>query len=223
MRQQLNKLLHQRNRKLLYAFTPDKYANNDTEIINCVISQCKAGVDILQLREKRKSPRELLALAKKIREITAKFNVIFIVNDDLSIAQLSNADGVHLGQDDIPVSEARMLLGNKKIIGLSTHNIKQYKLAQTFDCIDYTAIGPIFKTTTKDNPSPVVGLSKLNNILKYKQKFTVAIGGINLENIDKIAKFQEIDAIAIVSAIVSSTNINFTVKQITTKISNTIF
>ena len=191
-------------KKIIYGFTPDKYCKN-CDILDVVEKQLIAGVDIIQLREKQRSARELLRLAKEIKKLTTKHNKIFIVNDDVLIAKLSDADGVHLGQDDLDVSIAREILGSEKIIGLSTHNLEQYRAGQD-TCADYTAIGPIFATKTKDNPDPVVGLEKLSEILNYKKKMTIAIGGINKNNIEQLLKY-DIDGIAIVSAIVAAPDI----------------
>ncbi len=188
----------------IYGFTPDKYCG-ERKILDVIEQQCAAGIDIIQLREKKMSAREKLSLAAEIRKIADKYGTIFIVNDDILIAKISEADGVHLGQDDLSPEIAREILGEKKIIGLSTHNFEQYSKAQLID-VDYTAIGPIFATKTKDNPSPVVGITNLNHILSNKKKFTVAIGGINIDNILDLKKYP-LDCLAIVSGIVNSANI----------------
>ena len=187
----------------LYCFTPDKFIKG-RDIIDIVNQQIEGGCDIIQLREKRCTDRIKLKLAIKIREITLKKNILFIVNDDIDIAYFSQADGVHLGQDDIPYFYAKSLLKDK-LIGISTHNIKQYKEAQDFD-VDYTAIGPIFPTKSKDDPDPVIGLDELKKILKYKKKLTVAIGGIKLSNLKLLSNIG-IDIIAIISDIILSDNI----------------
>ncbi|MBP7652327.1 thiamine phosphate synthase [Candidatus Dependentiae bacterium] len=195
----------------LYGFTPDKYLNG-RNLLEIVEMQLSSGVDIIQLREKKMSDREKFKLAIEIKKISEKYNKIFIVNDDITIAQLSDADGVHLGQDDIEVKYCRKILGEKKIIGLSTHNENQYSEGQ-LSCADYTAIGPVFQTFTKDNPAPVVTLNKLPEILKTKKKFTVAIGGINQGNIDCLSKFS-IDCFAVVSDIVCCDDIKSSVKRL---------
>ncbi len=189
----------------LYTFTPDKYAN-DRDILQIVKQEIAGGADIIQLREKNISDREKLQLAIALRKLTNISKVLFIVNDDVDIAFLSNADGVHLGQDDIPVSYARKILKKEQIIGISTHNMEQFKSVQNDNNIDYVAIGPIFPTSTKDNPAPFIGIEKVNEIIKFKNKKVVGIGGINYENLDKVIS-TGIDCVAIVSDIVKAKDI----------------
>jgi len=191
------------NNALLYCFTPDKFARG-RDIIDIVKSQINGGADIIQLREKNLSDREKLSLALKLRKITLDSNTLLIINDDVDIAYFSNADGVHLGQSDIPVEYARKLLKDK-IIGISTHNLKQFKIAQTMD-VDYIAIGPIFPTQTKENHEPIIGEENLRDILKYKKKKVVGIGGIKYENVEKVIK-AGVDCAAVISDIINSYNI----------------
>ncbi len=205
-------LLKKLNSAKLYCFTPDKFADG-RDIIDIINQQIEGGCNIIQLREKKISERNKLLLAKKIRAITLKKNILFMVNDDIDIAYFSNADGVHLGQDDIPYTYAKELLKGK-LIGVSTHNIEQYKKAQEFD-VDYTAIGPIFPTRSKDIPDPAVGIDKLQDILKYKKKLTVAIGGIKLSNLDYFKNIN-IDIFAIITDIILANDI----KKQTTFIKN---
>ena len=188
----------------LYCFTPDKYANG-RDLLKIVEDQYIGGADIIQLREKKISARENLELAFAIKKLAVKYNKIFIVNDDIAVAKISDADGIHLGQDDIGVDYARSLLGVDKIIGLSTHTLVQYTEGQ-ISAADYTAIGPIFSTVTKDNPAPTVGMDSLKMILKHKKKFTVAIGGITTVNIREMLELP-IDCYAVVSAISGNTDV----------------
>ncbi len=187
----------------LYCFTPDKFAGN-RKILDIVKKEIAGGADIIQLREKRLSHRDLLKLALKIREITLKTDTLFIVNDFIDIAYFSDADGVHLGQDDIPYTYARELLRDK-LIGISTHTLNQYKKAQEYD-VDYTAIGPIYPTSSKDIPDKPVGVNQLKKILKYKKKPTVIIGGIKLDNLH-IFKDMDIDIVAIITDIILANDI----------------
>lgn len=193
----------------LYCFTPDKW-RGQSDIMDMVRSQIQGGADVIQLREKKMPAREKLELARAIKKITRKYHVLFIVNDNIDIAYLSQSDGVHLGQDDIPPREARKIMKNR-IIGLSTHNEDQYKKAQKED-VDYVAIGPIFPTLTKDDPDSTVGLEELKKILKHKKKKTVAIGGIDYEHISRIIPLG-IDCLAVVSAIIKSGDIEETTRK----------
>lgn len=201
---------------VLYCFTPDKFAQ-ERDIIEIVKQQIAGGCDIIQLREKKMPARDKMQLALQIRKLTQEKNVLFIVNDDVDIAYLSKADGVHLGQDDLPLEYARELLKDK-LIGLSTHNLIQYKEAQLKDA-DYTAIGPIFPTITKDQPDPVLGIDSLKEILLYKKKPTVVIGGINSKNLDQF-KGLDVDMFAIVRDILYADSIEEKIKEIKNKISH---
>lgn len=195
----------------LYGFTPDKYLKN-RKILDVVEMQLKAGIDIIQLREKNMSDKEKYSLALEIKKLTLKYGKLFIVNDDPAIAKFSGADGVHIGQDDLDAKLCRELLGEDKIIGLSTHNESQYIEGQN-GCADYTAIGPVFATSTKENPAPVVSIEKIPELLKFKKKFTAAIGGINSKNIGLFAGLN-VDCFAVVSDIVCSENISGSVKTL---------
>lgn len=198
----------------LYCFTPDKLAQ-ERDIIDIIQQLIAGGCDIIQLREKKLSDRERLQLALKIREITMEKDVLFIVNDDVDIAYFSDADGVHLGQHDLPVEYARKLLKNK-IIGISTSNLEQYKEVQDKD-VDYVAIGPVFPTASKEDAGIVVGISNLSRILEHKKKLTVAIGGINYDNLDQFQGLR-IDVFAIISDIMNADSISERASRIRKKI-----
>lgn len=158
----------------------------------------KGGVRWIQYRDKFRTRREIFEEALRLRRLTADFNAVYIVNDYVDIAYCSDADGVHLGQDDLPLKEARKIIGKKKIIGISTHNLAQAMAAEK-EGADYIGFGPVFKTATKDAGQPR-GTEILQEI-KAKVKIpVVAIGGINLENIMSVLSMG-IDAIAVASGI----------------------
>lgn len=160
------------------------------------------GAIFIQLREKYASPKDFYKSAKDALEIARKNDVKIIINDRVDIALALKADGVHLGQDDLPPGEARKILGEKSIIGFSTHNVRQAVKAANFP-INYVAIGPIFATTTKENPDKVVGLEGVKKVREAVGNFPlVAIGGINSENFRKVLRAGA-DAVAVVSDIVS--------------------
>ena len=145
------------------------------------------GVDIIQMREKNSSHEELIELSNGLCELCREEKVKFIVNDNPFIAKEVNADGVHLGQEDIKkyfIAEAREILGPDKIIGISTHSVQQFEHANKTDC-DYIAFGPIFETGAKDY---CIGTKDIAEILSIAEKPVVLIGGINLSNIDKLVK-----------------------------------
>src|SRR5450755_13732 len=115
-----------------------------------------AGVQLLQYRNKKASARELLEKSRGIAELVCPQGVTFLVNDRPDVAYLAGASGVHVGQHDLGVEQARAVIGKDKLVGVSTHNLEQFSAAMATSA-DYVAVGPIFETRTKDNPDPVVG------------------------------------------------------------------
>jgi len=161
------------------------YVITSEDHIKIAQKACRSGAKVIQYRDKTSSRKEIVRIAKEIRKITKDYNCLFIINDFIDIAMIVNADGVHLGQDDIDTNGARKVLGNKFIIGISTHSLKQAIDAERSGA-DYIGCGPIFKTPTKENYEPV-GLQLLKDVLKKVNIPVVAIGGINSENILKIS------------------------------------
>jgi thiamine-phosphate pyrophosphorylase len=158
------------------------------------------GVRWVQYREKERSRREIYEGAVKLRRITKDYNALFIVNDFVDIATCVNADGVHLGQDDLPLKEARKIIGKDRIIGISTHSLEQAIEAEK-NGADYIGFGPVFHTLTKDAGKPR-GIDILREVKNHTKIPVVAIGGINLENIRSVLD-TGVDAVAIASAILS--------------------
>ena len=156
------------------------------------------GATLIQLREKHLSPRAFYEQAK----LAARRRVQLIINDRADIALAVSAEGVHLGQDDMPPDAARKLLGPNAIIGYSTHNIEQ-AIAATKLPIDYLAIGPIFATTTKTDTAPVLGLDGLTAVRRAIGTFPlVAIGGITHANARQVIQAGA-DSVAVISAVLS--------------------
>jgi len=149
----------------------------------CAEAAVACGVRYLQLRMKRAEPEEVIRTACALRNITRGSDTLFIVNDDVTIACAVDADGVHLGQDDMPLPEARAAWpAPGKVFGLSTHNAEQAQRAELV-APDYIGIGPIYATPTKDIPDPTVGLENLRRITAATPLTTVAIGGIDADNL----------------------------------------
>lgn len=146
-----------------------------------------AGVKILQYREKHAPAGRMLEECRLLRSLTQEAGATFIVNDHIDIAMLVNADGVHVGQDDLPVPEVRRLLGADKIIGLSTHSPEQAKAAVLAGA-DYIGVGPIFATQTKEDVCAPVGFSYLEWVSANISLPFVAIGGIKEHNISEVAR-----------------------------------
>lgn len=161
-----------------------------------------SGAKFIQLREKYLAPKDFFADAEKALEIAYRNDVKIIINDRVNIALALKADGVHLGQDDLPPEKAREILGENSIIGFSTHSIKQAIEAINLP-LDYIAIGPVFATSTKENPDKIVGLEGVKNVREQIGDFPlVAIGGINFENFQSVLDAGA-DSVAIVSGIIS--------------------
>lgn len=144
-----------------------------------------AGVKILQYREKKLKAGEMLRECRILRRLTAEAGACFIVNDHIDIAQLVDADGVHVGQEDLPVAEVRRLVGPDKIIGLSTHDPEQAKAAVAAGA-DYIGVGPLFATQTKEDVCAPVGLGYLDWVVSHLDIPFVAIGGIKRHNITEV-------------------------------------
>jgi thiamine-phosphate pyrophosphorylase len=159
-----------------------------------------SGIRTIQLREKQMSKRAIFEEAVDIRKITAAYGATFILNDYIDIALAVDADGVHLGQEDMPVKDARKIMGRGKIIGISTHTLRQAVMAQESGA-DYIGFGPMFHTTTKNAGSPK-GLGALRKIRNHITIPIVAIGGITGQNINEVLEAGA-DACAIASGILS--------------------
>lgn len=174
----------------------------------------KVGVDLVQLREHASSDRDFLKHAKIIKRICSR-QTIFIINNRLDIAQLINADGLHLGQSDLPIRQARRILGKNKIIGISCHNLIQALKAQV-EGADYISIGPVFRTQVKPDLKSIN--LKLIKMIKKRIKLPLfAIGGINHSNINRVFS-SGIQGIALCRAICCAKD----VKQATLELRNLI-
>jgi thiamine-phosphate pyrophosphorylase len=140
-----------------------------------------AGVELFQYRDKRGSARRIHANSVELCRRLAPKGVRVIVNDRADIAAMTGAGGVHVGQEDLPVEDARKICGGARWVGVSTHNFEQLRAADATSA-DYIAVGPIFQTGTKANPDPVVGLEFLRAARRITRKPLVAIGGITVES-----------------------------------------
>lgn len=145
----------------------------------------KNNIRYLQLREKDLSDRELIAIGKEIMKITSGTNIKFIINDRADIAKIVGADGVHLGQDDLTLAEAKSILGEGKIYGLSTHSLEEAKeaLAQN---PNYIGFGPVYPTPTKAKADPAVGLDNIQEVVSTSPVPVVVLGGIDETNLQKV-------------------------------------
>lgn len=157
------------------------------------------GARLIQLRDKEASARELLDAARASLRLTQAAGAKLIINDRVDVALTSEADGVHLGQDDLTVEEAREILGDDKIIGISTHSIDQFRAALETTA-DYIAVGPVFPTKTKENADPVVGLELVRQARALTDRPLVAIGGITPERSREVIDAGA-DSVAVISAL----------------------
>lgn len=161
-----------------------------------------AGVRCFQLRMKTPETRGFSEMAAALCPLVRKGGGTFIVNDRVDVAKAVEADGVHLGQDDLPLADARAILGSGKLIGISTHNLAQAVEAEAGGA-DYIGFGPIFPTATKEHPDPVVGVAGLREVRAKVRIPIVAIGGINAGNVCEVVAAGA-DGIAVVSAVLAA-------------------
>lgn len=160
-----------------------------------------AGVELIQYRDKSGSPQAILAAASSLRDIFAGTTTRLILNDRADLAVLANFDGVHVGQDDLSPEDARRVIGPDRTVGVSTHTGEQV-IAAALTPADYIAIGPIFTTSTKQNPDPVVGLEGMRHARALTTRPLVAIGGITRANARSVLDAGA-DSVAIISAFLS--------------------
>ncbi len=166
----------------LYAILTDPVLGYET----CADAVLSAEIKYLQLRMKQEDKETILKQAEVISKMCKGTKTNFIINDDPEIAMAVDADGVHVGQNDMPLAQVRSLWNNSdKIYGLSTHNEQQAKAAQALHP-DYIGVGPVFPTPTKTIPDPTVGLKHMREIICKSPLTTVAIGGINAENLKDV-------------------------------------
>jgi thiamine-phosphate pyrophosphorylase len=186
---------------------PRLYVILDAGLLTVPEAQCAqeladAGVRLLQYRNKRASARELFESSKKLVSLLARLKVSVVVNDRPDVAGLAGADGVHVGQEDLDVEKARLVVGTERLVGVSTHSLEQFQRAAASSA-DYIAVGPIFPTGTKSNPDPVVGTEFIRKVRPLTDKPIVAIGGITLEGAAGIIE-SGVDSVAVISDILGA-------------------
>lgn len=182
----------------IYAILDEGYSGFD-QLFDLAKKYLDLGIKTLQLRCKSSSKDQIIDLAKQILSLKKNYQFQFIINDHLDILLKTNADGIHLGQDDEEVLKVREKIGKDIIIGLSTHNLEQVKLANDLP-INYIGFGPVFKTSSKENPDPIVGVDLLKEAILHSKYPVVAIGGIHQDNISQL-KNLKLDKIALISAL----------------------
>lgn len=195
---------------LLYVVT-DRSWLGENSLKDQVEDTLKAGASFIQVREKELPFDEFLREAIEIKNITDKYNIPFVINDNIEVAIQSNADGVHIGQDDMPAPDVRKLIGQDKILGVSAATVKDAKLAEE-NGADYIGVGAMFSTDTKQDAN-VISMDTLKDICNSVSIPVVAIGGINEKNVPML-KNSGVDGICLISAIFSKENIYEATKKL---------
>ncbi len=196
----------------IYGLTAEEYSlgRSNLEMVDLLIA---SGIQVIQYREKHKKARLMYQECQLIRQKTRAANVLFIVNDHIDLALLVGADGVHIGQDDLPPDQVRKLVGEELLIGLSTHSPAQAAAAESLGVIDYIGVGPIFATSTKTDVCAPVGLEYLEYVVQHITLPFVAIGGIKEHNIKQV-KNHGAQTIAVVTDIVGARDVSAKVKAL---------
>ncbi|MGE4213402.1 MAG: thiamine phosphate synthase [Anaerotignaceae bacterium] len=194
---------------LLYAVT-DRTWINGKSLEREVEKICKSGATFIQLREKDITDEEFIAEARKIKSVTDKYKIPFVINDNIEVANAVNADGVHIGQSDMEAKKARDILGKDKIIGISAGNLDE-ALAAEKNGADYIGVGAMFHTDTKQDATSVT-FEEIKEITQRVHIPVVAIGGINKSNVLKLTG-SGVDGIAVISAIFAENNVEEATKN----------
>ncbi|HSB44047.1 MAG TPA: thiamine phosphate synthase [Nitrospira sp.] len=184
---------------------------------DALVLSAKAGAKIFQYRNKTASMKEAYAEALPLRQAAADLGVLFIVNDRCDLALAVDADGVHLGQEDLPYAEARKVMGPNKIIGLSTHNADQVREADLLKP-DYIGFGPIFKPGSKQDHDPIMGVAGLRAIRSLTPLPIFAIGGITLDQAGEVMRAGA-NGIAVISAVLKAPDIKQAVSDFLSRMS----
>ena len=171
-------------------------------LVELVKPALATGVRLFQMRMKTPHAGEFYDLAAQLCTLVRAGGGTFIVNDRVDVAQAVGADGVHLGQEDLPLADARKIMGPDKLIGISTHNLKQAVEAEAGGA-DYIGFGPIFPTSTKEHPAPVVGLAGLREVRAKVRLPIVAIGGITTKSVREVVAAGA-DCVAVISAVLAA-------------------
>lgn len=186
----------------LYAILDTQLARKPLE--NLAQDLADAGVRLVELRDKQSSPRRIHEQSRQLADQLRPLGARLIVNDRADIAVMTEAGGVHVGQNDLPVEDARRICGRGLWVGVSTHNLEQVREADRTSA-DYIAVGPIFPTATKENPDPVVGIEFLRTARRLTQKSLVAIGGITLESAGEVLR-AGVDSLAVAKDLLASSD-----------------
>ncbi len=189
---------------LLYAVTDSRWLKDGERLYDQVEEALKGGATFVQLREKKLDAEHFFEEAVEIKELCRKYHVPFVINDNVDIALKMDADGVHVGQEDMEAGSVREKLGPDKIIGVSAHTVEEALLAEK-NGADYLGVGAVFPTGSKDDAS-VLDADTVRDIVKAVKIPVIAIGGISMENVGKL-KGYGLDGVAVISAIFAQEHI----------------
>ena len=190
----------------------DPAAVGDRALIEAMKQAATGGARLFQYRDKHSAPRMLYRQAAELRRVAADAGAVFLVNDRCDLAMAVDADGVHLGQDDLPLADARAILGAKTVIGLSTHTPQQVQEAAALGA-DYVAYGPLFHTRSKPDHEPVVGLEGLRRARALTELPLYAIGGMTVGNVEDVIATGA-TGVAVISAVWSAPDLPAAVKAL---------
>lgn len=200
-------------------FVTEQALSGGRATIDIVKQAIAGGVDAVQLREKHMEAREVLELGYSLKEILHRHRIPLIVNDRIDIAMALDADGVHLGQTDLPIEVARKLLGPDKIIGISVSRVEE-ALEAVEKGADYLGVGPVFPTGSKEDAEKPIGLEGLRRIREKASLHLTAIGGINRDNAAEVIKAGA-DSIAVISALTAAENVEEAARELRSVIDKT--
>jgi len=199
----------------LYIITDQRISHGKSHL-EVAEAALMGGVTVVQFRDKEMKDSEAVVACREIYKLTKKKGVSFIVNDRVEVAKAVDADGVHLGQEDMSFSSARKILGKEKIIGISVETVEQ-ALKAVEGGADYLGIGPIYPTATKPNAGKALGIARLKEIRESVNIPIVAIGGINENNLEEVLRAGA-DGVAVISAVVSAPDITEACRKLKTRI-----
>ena len=189
----------------------DTGALQDRDPIDVAERAIRGGASVIQLRDKMLPRGELIELARRLKSLCAGAGALFIVNDYLDVALAAEADGLHVGQEDLPVTEARRLLPFDRLVGCSTHSVEQASQARDAGA-DYIAVGSVFPTLSKEKHE-VIGLETLRQIKAQVSLPVVAIGGITCQNLDEVVR-AGVDAVAVISAVLQTSDVEGATREL---------
>ncbi|WP_042413550.1 thiamine phosphate synthase [Geomicrobium sp. JCM 19038] len=197
----------------LYAITAEEL-HPGRPLLEVMEETLQGGAKMIQYRDKKGSKKQVIENARALSALAKSYDVPFIMNDHLDVALIIDADGVHFGQDDVPLTEARKLLGPNKLIGISTHSLEEAVRAERGGA-DYIGVGPVFATATKKDAQQEIGLTLLQEVVEGVAIPTVAIGGINRQNALSVIE-TGVTQVAVISDVLQATAVKQTAQTFQT-------